>query len=131
MKLTLPKIRHLKFKMNDAVKSTYPLTEKTSILYDANREENYKCFGLRWNIAFINKAGEEVITHITESRSIFELEEPKKDKIDMKAFIQKAFASIQTNLQDKLPASLKHLSLAEPNFDEMSEAAMIELLKVK
>lgn len=131
MKLIQPKIRHLKFKMNDAVKSTYPLTEKTNILYDASREENYKRFGLRWNVTFVNKTGEEVVIHITESRSIFELEESKKDKVDVKTFIQKAFASIQTNLQDKLPVSLKHLSLAEPNFDEMAEAAMVEILKVK
>ncbi len=79
----------------------------------------------------MNKDNEEVITQITESRSIFETEELKKDKADVKEFIQKAFASIQTTLQDKLPASLKHLSLAEPNFDEMAETAMVEILKVK
>ena len=131
MKLIHPKIRHLKFKMNEAVKSKYPLTEKTSIIYDASTEENYKRFGLRWNVTFVNKNNEEVITHITESRSIFETEELKKDKADVKAFIQKAFESIQTNLQDKLPATLKHLSLAEPNFDEMTETAMVEILNVK
>lgn len=131
MKLTHPKIRHLKFKINEDVKSKYPLSEKTTLLYDAEREENYKRFGIRWNISFVNKTGEEVITQVTESRAIFELEESKKDKADLKTFIQNAFANIQTNFQDKLPPSLKHLALADPNFDEIIETLIIEILKVK
>ncbi|MBA3707184.1 MAG: hypothetical protein H0W84_15155 [Bacteroidetes bacterium] len=131
MKLTHPKIRHVKFKLNEAVKSKYPLTEKTNVTYDAGTEENYKRFGLRWNITFINKAEEEVILQVTESRAIFELEEPKKDNADLKFFIQNAFIGIQNNLQDQLPNNLKHLIIAEPNYDEMTETLMKEILKVK
>ena len=130
MKLIHPLIRHLKFKINDSVKK-YSLTEKTSLLYEAGTEENYKRFGLRWNITFVNQMGEEVIIQITESRSIFELEESKKDLLDLKTFIQNAFTNIQTNFQDKSPANLKHLVIAEPDFDVMAETLMVEILKVK
>ena len=130
MKLIHPLIRHLKFKINDSVKK-YSLTEKTSLLYEAGTEENYKRFGLRWNITFVNQMGEEVIIQITESRSIFELEESKKDLLDLKTFIQNAFTNIQTNFQDKSPVNLKHLVIAEPDFDVMAETLMVEILKVK
>ena len=131
MKLTHPKIRHLKFSMNDAIKNQYPLIENLNLIYDAGTEENYTRFGIRWTITYSNKNGLEAITQITESRSIFKLEEPKKDLADLKAFIQNAFESIQTNFQDKLPLNLKHLVITEPNFDEMAEAVMVEILKVK
>ncbi len=131
MKLTHPKNRHLKFKINDTIVNQYPLTEKTSIKYEAGTEEDYKWFGLRWNITFLNKNGLDAIMQLSESRAIFELEESKKDRADLKIFIQNAFASIQTNFQDKLPINLKHLAIAEPNFDEMLETLMAEVLKVK
>ncbi len=131
MKLIQPKIRHLKFTMNDAIKNQYPLTENLNLKYDAGTEENYTRFGIRWTITYSNKNGLEAITQITESRSIFKLEEAKKDLADLKAFIHKAFESIQTNFQDKLPLNLKHIAITEPNFDEMAETLMVEILKVK
>lgn len=131
MKLTQPKTRHLKFTTNEKIVNQYPLTEKVDVKYEAGTEENYKWFGLRWTIHFLNKQGSEAITQLSESRAIFELEEQKKDKADLKAFIQNAFSSIQTNFKDKLPVSLKHLSIAEPNFDAMLETLLTEILKVK
>ncbi|MGQ0827528.1 MAG: hypothetical protein ACT4ON_03930 [Bacteroidota bacterium] len=131
MKLTQPKTRHLKFTINDSIVHQYPLTEKVEIKYEAGKEDKFKWFGLRWIIHFLNKQNAEAITQLSESRAIFKLEEAKKDSAELKAFIQNAFVSVQTNFQDKLPASLKHLSIAEPNFDEMSETLMKEILKVK
>lgn len=131
MKLTQPKTRHLKFTTNDSIVNQYPLTEKVDIKYEAGIEDKFKWFGLRWTIHFLNKQGSEAITQLSESRAIFKLEETKKDKADLKVFIQNAFASVQTNFQDKLPISLKHMSIAEPNIDEMSDILMKEILKVK
>lgn len=131
MTLTQPKTRHLKFTTNDSIVHQYPLTEKVDIKYEAGKEDGFKWFGLRWTVHFLNKQGAEAITQLSESRAIFELEEIKKDKADLKIFIQNAFASILTNFQDKLPASLKHLSITEPNFDEMSEILMKDILKIK
>jgi len=131
MKLNQPKTRHLKFTTNDSIVHQYPLTEKVEIKYEVGKEDGFKWFGLRWTVHFLNKQGAEAITQLSESRAIFELEETKKDKAELKTFIQNAFASVQTNFQDKLPVSLKHLSIAEPNIDEMSDILMTEILKVK
>ena len=131
MKLIQPKTRHLKFTTNDKIVNQYPLTEKVDVKYEAGREDSYKWFGLRWTVNFLNKRGDEAITQLSESRAIFELEETKKDTADVKSFIQNAFAGIQTNFQDKLPIKLKHLTIADPNFDEMTETLMAEVLKVK
>ena len=131
MKLVQPKTRHLKFTINDSIVHQYPLVEKVDIKYEAGKEESNDWFGLRWTINFLNKHGSEAITQLSESRAIFKLEEAKKDKADLKTFIQNAFAAVQTNFQDKLPVSLKHMSFADPNFDEISDTLMKEIMKVK